>query len=80
MRTTLDIEDDVLQAAKELAKSEGSTAGRIISALARRGLNGEPATSKKPRFVYRNGVPVRPSRGEIITLEHIQKIMDEEGI
>jgi hypothetical protein len=29
MRTTLDIEDDALQAAKELAEREGSTAGRI---------------------------------------------------
>lgn len=32
MRTTLDIEDDVLRAAKELAQQEGSTAGRVISA------------------------------------------------
>lgn len=39
MRTTLDIEDDVLQAAKELAQREGSTAGQIISLLARRGLS-----------------------------------------
>ena len=38
MRTTLDIEDDVLQAAKELAQREGGTAGRVISTLARRGL------------------------------------------
>lgn len=38
MRTTLDIEDDVLQAAKELARQEGGTAGQVISALARRGL------------------------------------------
>jgi hypothetical protein len=28
MRTTLDIEDDVLQAAKELAQREGRTAGQ----------------------------------------------------
>ena len=36
MRATLDIEDDVLQAAKELAVRERSTTGRVISALARR--------------------------------------------
>ena len=79
MRTTLDIEDDVLQAAKELARHEGSTAGQVISALARRGLaapNGKPG--KSPRL--RNGVPLFPSSGEIVTMEHIQKIMDEEGI
>ena len=78
MRTTLDIDDDVLQAAKELARNEGSTVGRVISELARRALNGSP--EKTMPFVYRNGVPTIPRRGETITMEHIQKIMDEEGI
>lgn len=36
MRTTLDIEDDVLLAAKELARHGGTTAGRVISQLLRR--------------------------------------------
>jgi hypothetical protein len=81
MRTTLDIEDDVLQAAKELAQREGTTAGRVLSRLARRGLKGDSTPSKrKQKPSYRNGVPVFPSRGEIITTEHIQKIIDEEGI
>ena len=77
MRTTLDIEDDVLQAAKELAQREGGTAGQVISDLARRGLN---APGKKRQSGLRGGVPVLPSRGEIITLEHLQKIRDEEGL
>ena len=79
MRTTLDIDDDVLQAAKELAWKEHSTAGRVISKLVRKALSGSIEDSKE-KFVYKNGIPVRPSRGEIITLEHVQKIMDEEGI
>jgi hypothetical protein len=79
MRTTLDIEDDVLQAAKELARHEGSTTGKVISQLARNGLT-QPSSRKKQATRYRNGVPLLPSRGEIITMEHIQKIMDEEGI
>ena len=37
MRTTLDIDDDVLQAAKELAQYESKTAGQVLSDLARRG-------------------------------------------
>ena len=77
MRTTLDIEDDVLQAAKELAQRNGGTAGQVISDLARRGLNAPPA---KRRPGLRGGVPVLPSRGEIITLEHVQKMQDEEGV
>lgn len=78
MRTTLDIEDDVLQAAKELAKHEGVTTGQVLSTLARKGLAANSIESPTP--TVRNGVPLLPSRGEIITLEHIQKLMDEEGI
>ncbi len=77
MRTTLDIEDDVLQAAKELAQRKGGTAGQVISELARRGLNA-PASKRRPSL--RGGVPVLPSRGELVTLEHVQKIQDEEGV
>ena len=80
MRTTLDIEDDVLQAVKELARREGGTSGKVISALVRQALSG-PSEKKSKAFVYKNGVPVLPHRdGEIITLEHIQSIMDKEGI
>lgn len=38
MRTTLDITDDVLLAAKERARRENKTAGEVISDLARHGL------------------------------------------
>jgi hypothetical protein len=38
MRTTLDIDDDVLAAARELAASERRSLGAVISELARRGL------------------------------------------
>jgi hypothetical protein len=79
MRTTLDIEDDVLQAAKELAQREGGTAGQVISALARRGLGNSPAKPKKTSGT-RGGVPLLPSRGEVVTLEHVRKLMDQEGV
>jgi hypothetical protein len=79
MRTTLDIEDDVLQAAKELSQREGGTAGQIISRLARRGLT-MPEAKHKNRSSVRGGVPVLPSRGEVITLEQVQRLMDREGV
>ena len=79
MRTTLDIEDDVLQAAKELARREGSTAGHVISALARRGL-ATPAGKNKKSSATRGGVPLLSSRGEVVTLERIEKLMDQEGV
>jgi hypothetical protein len=79
MRTTLDIEDDVLQAAKELAQREGGTAGQVISSLARRGL-GVPPTPRKKSSSTRGGVPVLASRGEVVTLDHIRRLIDQEGI
>jgi len=74
----LDIEDDILQAAKELALREGRTAGQIISNLARQGLNA-PIKVKKPSH-SRGGVPLLPKRGEVVTLEHVRKLMDQEGV
>ena len=56
MRTTLDIDDDVLQAAKELGALHGKTAGQMVSELARRALS--PTVSHR----VRNGVPVLPRR------------------
>ena len=38
MRTTLEIDDDVLFAAKEIAARERKTAGKIVSEIFRRGL------------------------------------------
>ncbi|MGE3841116.1 MAG: hypothetical protein AB7I50_05970 [Vicinamibacterales bacterium] len=78
MRTTLDIADDVLLAAKELAQREGRTAGQVLSELARRGL-AAPA-SPRPRAVKasRGGVPVLPSRGDVITIDHVERLQDHE--
>ena len=51
MRTTLDIDDNVLAAARALARDSGTSIGAVVSALARRGL--EPAPTG-----HRNGFPV----------------------
>ena len=48
MRTTLDIDEDVLQAAKELAAREQKTAGKLISEWARRGFLGRTELSPEP--------------------------------
>ena len=76
----MDIEDDILQAAKELAAKEKSTAGAVLSRLARKGLltPGTQALASAPEL--RNGVPVFPARpDEVITLDHVERLMDEEG-
>ncbi len=82
MRTTLDIDADVLAAAKELAAKERKTAGKVISEFFRRGVKSETTTqlsADKP-YAMKNGIPILPFRKEIITTEHIQRIMEDEGI
>jgi len=44
MRTTLDIEADVLAAAKELAQRQGVSAGKVVSSLLRSALTGKGAS------------------------------------
>lgn len=75
----MDIEDDVLQAAKEMAQREGSSAGRVISTLARRGLTAS-LNKKEVASISRSGVPLLPSREEVITEKHVQNLMDAEGV
>jgi hypothetical protein len=74
MRTTLEIDDDVLQAAKDLAANRGTTAGKVLSELARKAL--EPRS--RPRV--RNGVPLlarRPAGGPKPTQELVNRLRDE---
>ena len=78
MRTTLDVDKDVLQAVKELASYERTTAGRVISDLAKRDL--KQPTKPGVREKLRNGIRMLPNRDEIITNAHIDKIRNEDGI
>ncbi len=81
MRTTIDIDIDILQGAKEEAKYAGTTAGRVISMWARTGRTRSLSNGTRIEGVtYVHGVPQFPSRGRIVSMEQIQKIMDEEGI
>jgi hypothetical protein len=52
MRTTLDLDEDVVQAVKELAKQKRSTFGQVMSQLARESLQ----SRSQPQV--RNGVPL----------------------
>jgi hypothetical protein len=74
VRTTLDVDDDVLQAAKEIAANRGTTAGRVLSDLARKAL----APGRSPRI--RNGVPLMPRRRRgqpRPTMESVNRLRDE---
>lgn len=73
MRTTLDIDDDVLQAAKDLAQVQKLTTGQVLSQLARTAL--EPARTRK----VRNGVPLLPYRrgSQLLTTKRVNELRDD---
>jgi hypothetical protein len=74
MRTTLDLDADILQAAKELASARGMTAGQVISELARKGLDA-PRTGP-----VRNGVPLlarRPPGTPKPTMKLVNDLRDD---
>ena len=79
MRTTLDIDDDVLQAAKDLARREKKTAGAVISELVRKALGASPVnlTAKEPKALY--GLRPFPKRGGIVTNEVIDKLREDDA-
>ena len=79
MRIRLDIDDNILKAASKIARSEGRTVGQVISDLARRGLT-VSSTRKLARRTVRGGVPLLPSRGEVVTFEHVRQIMHQVGL
>ncbi len=75
MNTTIDLDPDVLDSAKAIAKREHQALGAVLSELARRGLSVEPK-NKAPG--YRHGFRVLPKRNELITSEHVRHLLEEE--
>lgn len=81
MRTTLEIDDDVLDAAKELARRRGTTAGRVVSQLLRTALTtpvGEPGRVGEAEAIY--GFRPFASRGGVVTDDAVEQLRDQEGI
>lgn len=73
MRTTLNLDDDVLAAAKAIAARNGHSLGQVVSDLAR-----ETLEAQKPKVEFRNGIPLLPNRkGVVVTTEHINALREE---
>jgi hypothetical protein len=84
MRTTLDLDEDILAAAKSLAKAGQTTAGRIISDTMRRAIQlglADPAQARsttviatEPQAVY----GFLPGQ-QIVTSDMVRAIRDDIG-
>jgi len=74
MRTTLSLDDDVLQAAKTLAEQQRRSLGKVVSDLARKSLSPRPATSRT-----RNGITLLPpsEEGRPVTSDLVRQLRDE---
>jgi hypothetical protein len=73
VRTTLDIDDDVVTAARELAAAERRSLGSVISQLARRGLTPASVESEEGLPVIRVPVGTPP-----ITADMVRRGLDED--
>lgn len=73
MRTTLTIDDDVLERAKAIADHQNRSLGAVISDLARKSLE-----APKPSLATRNGFPLLPRRGAVVTMEMVNAARDED--
>lgn len=73
MRTTINIEDDILRISKSLAEQRGVSLGKVISDMLRAGLQ------RSTPHVYDDGLPVFTvmKTSQIITLEDVKKDEDE---
>ena len=75
MRTTLDIDDELLLTVKEIAHQTKSTAGSVVSGLLRESLQ-----PKSFKLEYRNGIPLLPRRpnGPVVTSELVNRLLNED--
>ena len=79
MRTTLDIEDDVFAAAKELARRQGVSAGKLVSKLLCSALTGEASAQRPGAAVVAGFRPFAASNQQLVSNEQIDQLRDLEG-
>jgi len=72
MRTTVKIDDDVLDAARSIAASRGRTLGEVLSELARRGL--QPREPRRSSLVPTFDVDRNAPR---LTPEMVREALDD---
>jgi hypothetical protein len=83
MRTTLDIEDDVLAAVRELARRQGMSAGQMVSRLLRTALSGGIASGLASAASGSAVAWFRPfpaQAGQMVTDEQVDRLRDEAGL
>lgn len=89
MRTTLSIDDDVLYAARSLARREGRSLGEVISDLAREALqtpapddaaNGRAPSALDDQLAALGLTPYRAPDTVVVTQAQVEALREAEGL
>lgn len=85
MRTTLDIDEDVLVAAKELARHQNLSAGQVVSRLLRRVLTGQTGNSTASEDVASESRSIAgfrpfPAGRAVVTNDAVNRLREAEGV
>jgi hypothetical protein len=78
MRTTVTLDEDIYEAAVSVSRLSGERLGKVLSRMARRGLEQKNTPRRKggrrfPTFDISPGAPVIPA-------SRIERVLDDEGI
>jgi hypothetical protein len=86
MRTTIDIDEDVLLAIKELARRDGVTAGALISTLLRKALTSTDraaagaAKAGTAHYGFRPLTTANSGAGQLVSNDQVNQLRNEQGI
>ena len=77
MRTTLDLDDNALDAVRDLAAVQKQSIGKVAGELILEALRNRSSKG----LAVRNGVPlIQRTGGEVVTEELIRRIRDEQAL
>ena len=85
MRTTLDIDEDVLLAVKELAKRQNLSAGQVVSKMLRRVLTGQTEHAMASEDIDSGSQTVAgfrpfPAGRALVTNDAVNHLRETEGV
>ena len=85
MRTTLNIDEDILMAAKSLARHRNLSAGQVVSQLLRKALTGEFSSSQPPGDLVSEGQSITgfrpfPAGKAIVTNDVVNNLRETEDV
>lgn len=79
MRTTINLAEDALIAAKNIAQRERISLGDAVSELIRRG-TAAGTSGQRPQPAPRGRFALLAARDEVVTPQRVRELMEREGI